>query len=123
MKRLVKVVISLSIALLLVTPAATAKRVPVLSVAVGDIDVAIAGRGFHPRERVVVRVLVNAARTTRVIRADARGRFSTKVGVADEGSCSQPTTIVVAAAGGGGSRATATRHVPIPASCGIAPQP
>jgi hypothetical protein len=101
----------------LAAPAAETKRRPAVVVTSED-PVVVAGRGFVPRERVVLRVLVGSHAYSKQLRATALGTFRATFAEAD----AECHPFSVTALGGAGSRATQVRRITIPPPCGIDPQ-
>lgn len=78
----------------------------------------VAGRGFAPRERVLLRTVVDGRRYTKLVVARPSGRFTTRA--ADVDASCLPFTIT--AEGRTGTRAV-VRRINIPPPCGIVIQP
>ena len=86
---------------------------------VDEQPVAVAGRGFAPRERVTVRVVpLEQQRYSKEVRATRTGRFTVVFRTETLDEC---TGYTITAHGARSSRATIRRLIPTP--CGIVIQP
>jgi hypothetical protein len=118
---LVKILISLGFAALLAaalsTSAVSAERKASV-VLLDESPIAVFGRGFVPRERVTVRVVIGKRNLTARVRASTAGRFTVRF----QESLPDCSPFSVTATGGAGSRAM-LRKINIPPPCGMDPQP
>jgi hypothetical protein len=117
--RIVNVSISAAlVALVLVISASATAQRGSISLSASEAGVSVAGRGFQPSERVVLKAKIDTRTVKRTIRAGTTGRFTTRLDSADA-TCSP---VSVTATGSRGTTA-ATRRVRIPEACGMVVQP
>lgn len=120
MKLSISALIVAAIAVLVVISTASGARQQArITVQTGGSGLAVTGRFFLPRERVILRAQSGTTSLQRSVVASPAGRFATEIDLAGDNSCAP---LSVTATGKRGS--TASFHRPaIPDACGIVLQP
>ena len=117
----ISVLLTVIVALALAISSPAAQRHATLSLVPDGSALRVDGHAFKPLEKIVLRITLNGAVTSRTVRATAAGRFTTRLEGAASTNCSDGP-VSVTATGLKGSSAVA-RHVQIAEPCGIASQP